>query len=136
VTLVTGGAGLPEGRSEGFYLRPTVFLCRDAGAEIARAEVFGPVLAVLGYGDDNDLIALANGTDYGLAAAVWGSEPARIEAIVGRLRAGQIDVNGAPFNPRAPFGGFGHSGSGREMGRYGIREFLRPVSIQRKASAT
>lgn len=132
VTLITGGLGHPDGQEEGYYVRPTVFVSSDAKAEIAQEEVFGPVLVVLGYDNDDDLIALVNGTKYGLAAAVWGGDTARIEAITRRLRAGQIDVNGAPFNPRAPFGGFDRSGNGREMGLHGIREFQRPVSIQKK----
>ena len=132
VTLIAGGAGCPEGHEAGYFVRPTVFVSKDANAEIAQEEVFGPVLVVLGYGDDDEAVALANGTAYGLAAAVWGNDAARVEAITSRLRAGQIDVNGAPFNPRAPFGGFNQSGSGREMGLHGIREFQRPVSIQRK----
>jgi acyl-CoA reductase-like NAD-dependent aldehyde dehydrogenase len=132
VTLIAGGPGRPEGQEAGFFVRPTVFAATDPRAEIAQAEVFGPVLVVLGYGDDDEAVALANGTDYGLAAAVWGNDAARVDAITRRLRAGQIDVNGAPFNPRAPFGGFNQSGSGREMGLHGIREFQRPVSIQKK----
>lgn len=132
VALVAGGLGHPEGAEAGHYVRPTVFVAHDRTAEIAREEVFGPVLTVLSYADDDDLVALANGTDYGLAAAIWGQDPARIAAFVARLRAGQIDVNGAPFNPRAPFGGFASSGSGREMGIHGIREFQRPVSVQQK----
>ncbi|WP_116654472.1 aldehyde dehydrogenase family protein [Pelagibacterium sediminicola] len=132
VTLIAGGTGHPDGRDAGYFVRPTVFLSRDGNAEIVQDEVFGPVLVVLGYRDDEEAVALANGTDYGLAAAVWGSDQARVEAITRRLRAGQIDVNGAPFNPRAPFGGFSKSGSGREMGLHGIREFQRPVSIQHK----
>ncbi|AJY49980.1 aldehyde dehydrogenase family protein [Halomonas sp. KO116] len=132
VTLVTGGVGHPDGREDGYYVRPTVFISRDPKAEIVQQEVFGPVLVIMGYDNDDDLIALANGTDYGLAAAVWGSDTTRIKEITGRLLAGQIDVNGALFNPRAPFGGFNCSGSGREMGLHGIREFQRPVSIQQK----
>lgn len=131
VRLITGGSGRLEGREGGFFVRPTVFVAQNADAEIAREEVFGPVLVVLGYINDDDLIALANGTDYGLAAAIWGNDSARVDAIARRLRAGQIDVNGAPFNPRAPFGGFKKSGSGRELGLHGIREFQRPVSIQK-----
>ena len=132
VTLVTGGLGHPDGLTDGYYVKPTVFKVTDRGAEVASTEVFGPVLSVIGYGSDDDLVALANGTDYGLAAALWGEDTERIDALSARLRAGQIDINGAPFNPRAPFGGFARSGSGREMGFHGIREFQRPVSIQRK----
>ncbi|WP_458792928.1 aldehyde dehydrogenase family protein [Yoonia sp. MH D7] len=132
VTLATGGLGHPDGLADGFYVKPTVFKVTNRAAEIANTEVFGPVLSVIGYGSDDDLVALANGTDYGLAAALWGQDDARVNALAARLRAGQIDINGAPFNPRAPFGGFAHSGAGREMGLHGIREFQRPVSIQRK----
>lgn len=132
VTLVTGGTGHPDGREAGYFVRPTVFVSTDETAEIAQREVFGPVLVVLGYRDDDEAVALANGTEYGLAAAVWGNDARRVAAITNRLRAGQIDVNGAAFNPRAPFGGFKQSGSGREMGLHGIREFQRPVSIQQK----
>ncbi|WP_112324300.1 aldehyde dehydrogenase family protein [Oceanibium sediminis] len=132
VTLIAGGTGHPEGQEQGYFVRPTVFVCTDPKAEIVTKEVFGPVLVVLGYADEDEAVALANGTDYGLAAAVWGKDTSRIDAITSQLRAGQIDVNGAPFNPRAPFGGFKQSGSGREMGLHGIREFQRPVSIQRK----
>lgn len=134
VTLIAGGAGHPEGAEAGYFVRPTVFAAKDPQTEIVQSEVFGPVLVVLGYGDDDEAVALANGTDYGLAAAVWGNDASRVDAITRRLRAGQIDVNGAPFNPRAPFGGFNQSGSGREMGLHGIREFQRPVSIQKKGS--
>lgn len=131
VRMVAGGTGRPEGQETGFFVRPTVFVASDADAEIVQREVFGPVLVIQGYGDDEDLISLANGTDYGLAAALWGDNGPRVDAISARLRAGQIDVNGAPFNPRAPFGGFRLSGSGREMGFHGIREFQRPVSVQK-----
>lgn len=134
IKLVAGGPGRPEGQEgSGLHVRPTVFIASDPQAEIVQDEVFGPVLVVLGYENDEDLIALANGTNYGLAAAIWGTDPVRIGRITARLRAGQIDVNGAPFNPRAPFGGFNLSGSGREMGLFGIREFQRPVSIQNKS---
>ena len=84
----------------------------------------------MGYDSIEDGIALANGTDYGLAATVWGATPQSALAVARRLRAGQVDINGAPFNPAAPFGGFGKSGIGRENGRYGIEEFLEPVTIQ------
>lgn len=131
VTCITGGLGRPDDRADGYYVRPTVFATRNPKAEIVRNEVFGPVLVVQPYEDDDDLVALANGTDYGIAAAVWGEDAGRVDRIASRLRAGQIDVNGGAFNPRAPFGGFGSSGSGREMGLHGIREFQAPVSVQR-----
>lgn len=128
---LTGGTGAPDGMDSGYYTKPTVFIAHDPQSEIAQSEVFGPVLVVQGYDDEDDLIRLANGTDYGIAAAIWGADEARIATLASRLNAGQIDVNGGAFNPRAPFGGFGHSGSSREMGLYGIREFQRPVSVQK-----
>jgi acyl-CoA reductase-like NAD-dependent aldehyde dehydrogenase len=97
---------------------------------IAREEVFGPVLVLIAYDSVDEAVAIANGTDYGLAAAVWAATPAAALPVARRLRAGQVDLNGAPFNPRAPFGGFKRSGLGRENGRYGIEEFLEPVSLQ------
>jgi acyl-CoA reductase-like NAD-dependent aldehyde dehydrogenase len=114
----------------GFFVAPTVFDGVTPGMNIAREEVFGPVLVVMTYEGTEDGIALANGTEYGLAATVWGATAQSALAVARRLRAGQVDINGAPFNPAAPFGGFGKSGMGRENGRYGIEEFLEPVSIQ------
>lgn len=131
VTRITGGTGHPDDSAEGYFVKPTVFKVSDPSVEVASTEVFGPVLCVIGYGSDAEMITLANGTDYGLAAALWGQDQARIDGLAARLHAGQIDINGAAFNPRAPFGGFSHSGTGREMGLHGIREFMRPSSIQR-----
>jgi acyl-CoA reductase-like NAD-dependent aldehyde dehydrogenase len=119
---------------QGFFVPPTVLGNVTPAMDIAREEVFGPVLVVIGYSDLDEALTIANGTDYGLAAAVWGETPALALAVARRLRAGQVDVNGAPFNPAAPFGGFGKSGLGRENGRYGIEEFLEPMSIQMPAS--
>lgn len=114
----------------GFFVAPTVLDGVTLDMAIAREEVFGPVLVVMTYEGIEDGIALANGTDYGLAATVWGATAQSALIVARRLRAGQVDINGAPFNPAAPFGGFGKSGIGRENGRYGIEEFLEPVSIQ------
>nr|WP_081489248.1 aldehyde dehydrogenase family protein [Advenella kashmirensis] len=97
---------------------------------IAMEEVFGPVLCIMCYDDIEDGIALANGTEYGLAGAVWGPVTLDTLAVARRIRAGQVDINGAPFNPSAPFGGFRKSGIGRENGCHGIQEFLEPVAIQ------
>lgn len=116
--------------ASGFFVPPTVLDGVTPAMSIASEEVFGPVLVVMTYEGIEEGIALANGTDYGLAATVWGATPQAALAVARRLRAGQVDVNGAPFNPVAPFGGFGKSGIGRENGRYGIEEFLEPVSIQ------
>lgn len=114
----------------GFFFPPTVLSQVTPQMTIAREEVFGPVLVILGYRDTEEALAIANGTDYGLAAAVWAVTPAQALPFARRLRAGQVDINGAPFNPQAPFGGFKRSGIGRENGRYGLEEFLEPVSLQ------
>lgn len=125
--LVTRDGPLPP---HGFFFPPTVMDQVTPQMAIAREEVFGPVLVLIPYDDIDDAVAIANGTDYGLAATVWGETPQAALPVARRLRAGQVDVNGAPFNPQAPFGGFKRSGLGRENGRFGIEEFLEPVSVQ------
>jgi aldehyde dehydrogenase (NAD+)/betaine-aldehyde dehydrogenase len=127
--VIAGGthAAVP---SSGYFVAPTIFGKVPAGARLAREEVFGPVLAVTTYADEDDAIALAGDSGYGLAAAVWSSSKEESLRVARRLRAGQVDVNGAAFNPLAPFGGFGLSGIGREGGHYGIEEFLEPRAIQ------
>lgn len=120
--------------SHGFFVTPTVLGQVTPEMDIAREEVFGPVLVVIGYDSIDEAVTIANGTDYGLAATVWGESAALALTVARRLRAGQIDINGAPFNPAAPFGGFRKSGLGRENGHYGIEEFLEPVSIQMPTS--
>ncbi|MFO0696412.1 MAG: aldehyde dehydrogenase family protein [Polyangiales bacterium] len=129
--LVTGGIEPPEGLPRGFYVRPTVFADVTPSMRIAQEEIFGPVLSILGYDDEEDAIRIANGTIYGLAAGVWSADEARALRVARRLRAGQVDVNGAAFNPRAPFGGFKQSGRGREYGVHGLLEFTELKSIQR-----
>ncbi|MDM0078098.1 aldehyde dehydrogenase family protein [Variovorax sp. J2P1-59] len=129
--LLGGPAAIP---SHGFFVPPTVLADVTPEMAVARDEVFGPVLALLAYDEVEDGIALANGTDYGLAGTVWGPVTPATLAVARRLRAGQVDINGAPFNPAAPFGGFKKSGIGRENGRFGIEEFLEPVSIQLPAA--
>lgn len=121
------GANLP---AHGFFVEPTVLADVMPDMAIAREEVFGPVLVLMGYDLIDEGVALANSTDYGLAGAVWGPVEPNTLAVARRLRAGQVDINGAPFNPAAPFGGFKMSGIGRENGRFGIDEFLEPMSIQ------
>lgn len=116
--------------ARGFFVPPTVLGNVTPDMEIAREEVFGPVLSVIGYGMLDEAIDIANGTEYGLAASVWGSTTEEAVEVAARLRAGQVDINGATFNPAAPFGGFKKSGVGRENGRYGIEEFVEPRSIQ------
>jgi acyl-CoA reductase-like NAD-dependent aldehyde dehydrogenase len=123
-------SGLTETPGSGFFVAPTILGRVDAESALAQEEVFGPVLAVLTYQSEEDAIAIANGTDYGLAAAVWGTNQNNALAVAKRLRAGQVDLNGASFNPTAPFGGFKQSGIGRENGPFGLEEFLETRSIQ------
>ncbi|MEV6227120.1 aldehyde dehydrogenase family protein [Saccharopolyspora shandongensis] len=128
--LVAGGPDRPEGLAKGFFVRPTVFTGVTPEMTIAQEEIFGPVLSILPYRDEDEAVRIANGTDYGLAGAVFGSDE-RALAVARRLRTGQVDVNGGRFNPNAPFGGYRQSGNGREFGRHGIEEFLETKSIQR-----
>jgi aldehyde dehydrogenase (NAD+) len=120
--LAIGGSGSPVGLDRGFYLRPTVFADVDPTMTIAQEEIFGPVLTVMGYHSEDQAADIANGTPYGLAGAVWSADPDHAATFARRLRTGQVDLNGGRFNPLAPFGGFGHSGMGREYGSYGLRE--------------
>jgi aldehyde dehydrogenase (NAD+) len=129
-TLAFGGPGKPDGLHNGAYARPTIFADVAPGAVIAQEEIFGPVLTIIPYVDDDQAVEIANNTMYGLTGAVFGSED-RALAIARRLRTGQVDINGAQWNPLAPFGGYKQSGNGREFGRYGIEEFLETKSIQR-----
>jgi aldehyde dehydrogenase (NAD+) len=129
-TLVAGGPGRPEGLQAGAYVKPTIFANVDPGSVIAREEIFGPVLAVIPYTDDDHAVQIANSTIYGLNGAVFG-EPAHALAIAKRMRTGQVDINGGQFNPLAPFGGYKQSGNGREYGRFGLEEFLETKAIQR-----
>ncbi|SDZ20336.1 aldehyde dehydrogenase (NAD+) [Saccharopolyspora shandongensis] len=128
--LVAGGPERPEGLAKGFFVRPTVFTGVTPEMTIAQEEIFGPVLSILPYRDEDEAVRIANGTDYGLAGAVFGSDE-RALAVARRLRTGQVDVNGGRFNPNAPFGGYRQSGNGREFGRHGIEELLETKSIQR-----
>lgn len=130
-TLICGGPAAPAGMDTGFFVQPTVFADVTPEMTIAREEIFGPALAVLTYDTEEEAIAIANDTVYGLAAAVWSGDTDRAMAVARRIRAGQVDVNGGEFNPLAPFGGYKQSGNGRELGRFGLAEFLETKSIQR-----
>ncbi len=127
--LVAGGSAAPDGFPVGYYVRPTVFAGVDPGATIAQAEVFGPVLCLIGYRSAGDAIAIANGTSYGLSGGIWSASTDRALAVARSLRTGEVQVNGAPFNVRAPFGGYKQSGYGRELGPYGIEEYLQTKAI-------
>ncbi|WP_116244664.1 aldehyde dehydrogenase family protein [Nocardiopsis sp. FIRDI 009] len=128
--LVTGGADPVEGRERGYYVSPTVFADVRNDMRIAQEEIFGPVLALIPYDTEEEAVAIANDTVYGLNAAVWSGDPDRALAVARRLRAGQVEVNGGALNPRAPFGGYKRSGNGREWGLAGLDEFCEVKSIQ------
>lgn len=130
--LVAGGAEPPEGVPGGYYVKPTVFGKVNPKSTIGQEEIFGPVLSIITYKDEEDAIRIANDTIYGLAGGVWSADTAHAQKVARRLRAGQIDINGGPFNMNAPFGGFKQSGHGREAGVYGLEEFLEYKSLQLK----
>lgn len=131
--LLTGGADMPEGvPAGGYYVKPTVFGKVRPGSTIEQEEIFGPVLSIVTYKDEEEAIRIANDTPYGLAGAVWSKDEQHAQKVARRIRAGQVDVNGGAFNMNAPFGGFKQSGHGREAGVYGLEEFLEYKSLQLK----
>jgi aldehyde dehydrogenase (NAD+) len=128
-TLVAGGTGRPEGVTQGYVVRPTIFGNVNNQMDIAREEVFGPVLVILGYQDDEDAIRIANDTPYGLAGYVQGTDPERVRKVARQIRAGNININGISTDRNAPFGGYKQSGNGREWGRFGLEEYLEVKAI-------
>jgi acyl-CoA reductase-like NAD-dependent aldehyde dehydrogenase len=128
--LVTGGPGQPEGLSEGYYVKPTVFSEVRNDMTIAQEEIFGPVLSIIAYEDEEDAARIANDSPYGLSGGVWSADDERAKAFARRVRTGQIEINGGAFNPSAPFGGYKNSGYGREYGKHGFEEFLEIKSMQ------
>jgi acyl-CoA reductase-like NAD-dependent aldehyde dehydrogenase len=129
-TLVAGG-GRPPALATGFYVEPTIFANVDNRMAIAQEEIFGPVLAIIPYDGEDQAVAIANDSPYGLAGGVWAGTPERATAVARRLRTGQVDVNGGRFNVLAPFGGYKKSGIGREIGPLALEEFFQLKSIQR-----
>jgi acyl-CoA reductase-like NAD-dependent aldehyde dehydrogenase len=129
--LVTGGPEHPEGLdAKGYYVRPTIFSEVRNDMTIAQEEIFGPVLSILPYGTEEDAVAIANDSLYGLSGGVWSGDQERAKGVAKRIRTGQIEVNGGAFNPNAPFGGYKQSGYGREYGQSGFEEFLETKSMQ------
>jgi aldehyde dehydrogenase (NAD+) len=128
--VVTGGPGRPEGLETGYYVKPTVLADVAPGSTVEQEEVFGPVLAVIPYDTEDEAVAIANGTPYGLSGGVFSGDQERAVRVARRLRTGMVDVNGGRFNPLAPFGGYKQSGNGRELGEYGLEEFLEVKSLQ------
>ena len=133
--LVTGGPAAPAGLSTGYYVRPTVFADVSSSMMIAQEEIFGPVLSILAYDDDDDAVRIANDTRYGLAGAIWSTDTERASHLARRLRTGMVKVSGT--GGRAiPFGGFKQSGIGREHGRFGLDEFVEWQAITRPPTPT
>jgi hypothetical protein len=129
--VVTGGSAAPDGLPMGYYVRPTVLADVRPDSTIAQTEVFGPVLAVMAYDGDDQAVAMANNSDYGLHGGVWSADTERAMSVARRMRTGSVDINGAAYNPIAPFGGFKKSGYGREQGVAGMDEYLSLKSIGR-----
>jgi aldehyde dehydrogenase (NAD+) len=123
-TLVTGGMGRPEGLSRGYYVRPTIFGNVTRDMTLAREEIFGPVLVIMGYDNEAEAIEIANDTVYGLAAYVQSGDLAHARAVARQLRAGQVNINYPDWDTHAPFGGYKQSGNGREYADWGIHDFL------------
>ncbi|HWF81387.1 MAG TPA: aldehyde dehydrogenase family protein [Streptosporangiaceae bacterium] len=127
--IVAGGPEPVPGFETGSYVKPTVFADVSPDMTIAREEIFGPVLCVMRYETESEAVAIANGTPYGLAAAVWSADQEHAVRVARQLRAGQVEINGGAFNVAAPFGGFGQSGYGRELGVHGLEEFLEVKAL-------
>jgi aldehyde dehydrogenase (NAD+) len=128
VRMLTGGPETPAGLERGYYVTPTIF-SGDNNVRIAREEIFGPVNVMIPFDGEEDALAIANDSVYGLGGAIWSGDPERARGVATRLRTGRIRINGTPINMKAPHGGFKKSGIGREMGRYGIEEFLEYKSV-------
>ena len=128
-TLAAGGPGRPAGLNKGFYVRPTVFANVTNDMTIAREEIFGPVLSIIGYENEDDVVRIANDTPYGLAGYISSGDVERARRVARRIRAGTVNVNGASLDMAAPFGGYKQSGNGREWGRFGLEEFLEVKAV-------
>jgi len=130
--LLCGGPEAPPALPKGWYVKPTVFGRVHPESTIAQEEIFGPVLSIIVFKDEEEAVAIANNSIYGLGGGVWAKDEARAVQTARRIRTGQVDINGGPFNLQAPFGGYKQSGHGREYGRPGLEEFLEYKSLQFK----
>lgn len=128
-TLVTGGVGRPEGLDKGYYVKPTIFANVTNEMTIAKEEIFGPVVSILGYDTVDEAVTVGNDTEYGLAAYISGGDQDNVRKVASRLRAGQVNLNGASTDLMAPFGGYKMSGNGREWGDHAFGEFLETKAI-------
>jgi aldehyde dehydrogenase (NAD+) len=127
--VLVGGIGRPEGLEKGYFVKPTIFSNVNNQMTIAREEIFGPVLCILPYDNEEQAVQIANDTPYGLAAYVWSQDNLRARRVGGRIRAGQVTLNGASGTMNTPFGGFKASGNGREYGEFGLRDFLEVKAV-------
>ncbi|MBR0553808.1 aldehyde dehydrogenase family protein [Stakelama marina] len=132
-TLEVGGPDRPDGVEQGFYVRPTLFSGVTNDMTIAREEIFGPVVTIIAYEDEDDGVRIANDTNYGLSAVVFG-DPEQAKKVAGRLRAGMVYINGGNPDPNVPFGGYKQSGNGREYGKFGLAEFMEVKSLVNAAA--
>jgi aldehyde dehydrogenase (NAD+) len=128
-TLVTGGTGRPEGLDKGYYVKPTVFANVKNDMTIAKEEIFGPVVSILGYDSVDQAVKIGNDTEYGLAAYVSGTDMTKVRDVASKLRAGQVSINGGGGDMTAPFGGYKMSGNGREWGDFGFHEYLEVKAV-------
>jgi len=128
-TLVTGGLGRPAGLNKGYYVQPTIFANVTNDMRIAREEIFGPVLSIIGYDTVEQAIEIGNDTEYGLAAAVQSADPRKAREVAARLRAGRVSINEGGGDRNTPFGGYKMSGNGREWGEFGFVEYLETKAI-------
>jgi len=129
-TLVTGGPDPVDGLDKGYFVKPTVFANVRNDMTIAQEEIFGPVLSIIPYQDEDDAVRLANDTIYGLSGSVWSGDAEHAKQVARRLRTGQVDINGGRFNMLSPFGGYKQSGCGRELGPHAMDEYVELKSLQ------
>jgi acyl-CoA reductase-like NAD-dependent aldehyde dehydrogenase len=128
--ILIGGAEAPEGLEKGYYVQPTIFSDVRNDMAIAQEEIFGPVLSIIPYDTEEEAVAIANDSLYGLAGGVWAGTDEKAFEVARKIRTGQVEINGGAFNLFAPFGGYKQSGIGRELGKFGFHEFLEVKSVQ------